>query len=125
MQDRLDAPSLYAQQLRRTVLKGAVVVFITAGYSGKRFIFERCKQLGVRSVVVDGPDSWSEQLVTDGLAEDFVALDFGDADTLFDRLLQTCRQVRTHRIHSLTCCWLLLVATKQCMSWLGLKRFNV
>ena len=93
MQDRLDAPSLQAQQLRRTVLKGAVVVFITAGYSGKRFIFERCKQLGVRSVVVDGPDSWSEQLVADGLAEDFVALDFGDADTLFNRLLQTCRQV--------------------------------
>lgn len=97
LQDRLDAPSLYAQQLRRTVLKGAVVVFITAGYSGKRFIFERCKELGVRSVVIDGPDSWSEQLVVDGLVEDFVALDFGVADTLFERLLETCRQVRSYQ----------------------------
>lgn len=93
LQDRLSTPSLYASQLRRTVLKGAVVVFITAGYSGKRFIFERCKQLGVRSVVIDGHDSWSEQLVADGLIEDFVGLDFSAADTLFDRLLQTCQQV--------------------------------
>lgn len=30
-----------------------------AGYSSKRFIFERAKELGVRSVVIDGPDSWS------------------------------------------------------------------
>jgi hypothetical protein len=93
LQDRLESSSLYAQQLRRTVLKGAVLVFITAGYSGKRFIFERCKQLGVRAVVIDGHDSWSEQLVADGLIEDFFGLDFGDAETLFDRLLQTCHQV--------------------------------
>jgi carnosine synthase len=32
------------------------MVFVTAGYSGKRFIFERAKELGVRSVVLDGPD---------------------------------------------------------------------
>jgi hypothetical protein len=38
------------------VLRGTVVVFVTAGYSGKRFIFERAKELGVRSVVLDGPD---------------------------------------------------------------------
>jgi hypothetical protein len=94
LQERLDAPSLYAQQLRRTVLKDAVIVFITAGYSGKRFVFERCKQLGVRSIVIDGHDSWSEQLVADGLIEDFVGMDFADAEGLFDRLLTTCQQVR-------------------------------
>jgi hypothetical protein len=32
------------------------MVFVTAGYSGKRFIFEKAKELGVRSVVLDGPD---------------------------------------------------------------------
>lgn len=31
-----------------------------AGYSSKRFIFERAKELGVRAVVIDGPDSWSK-----------------------------------------------------------------
>lgn len=29
------------QRARRRALKGAVIAFITAGYSGKRFIFER------------------------------------------------------------------------------------
>ena len=80
--------------LRRSALRGAIVVFITAGYSGKRFIFERCKQLGVRSVIVDGADSWSKGLVDDGLAERFVALDFADTDTLFDRVLEACKMVR-------------------------------
>lgn len=28
--------------------------------AGKRFIFEKAKELGVRSVVIDGPESWSQ-----------------------------------------------------------------
>jgi hypothetical protein len=47
-------------RLRRHVLRGAVIVFVTAGYSSKRFIFEKAKELGVRSVIIDGPDSWSK-----------------------------------------------------------------
>eukprot|EP00892_Ulva_mutabilis_P007810 jgi/Ulvmu1/5400/UM022_0195.1 len=93
--DNMGMPTLQGQKLRRSVLRGAVVVFITAGYSGKRFIFERCAELGVRSVIIDGPESWSQQLVEDGLAEDFIGIDFGDAETLFDRLLDACRQVRS------------------------------
>jgi hypothetical protein len=94
VQDKVDAPTADARRLRRNVLRGAVLVFVTAGYSGKRFIFEQCKKLGVRSVVIDGPDSWSQQLVKDGLADSFVGLDFGDADTLFERLLEECKKVR-------------------------------
>jgi len=40
----------------RTALRGAVVAFITAGYSGKRFVFEKAKELGVRAIILDGPD---------------------------------------------------------------------
>lgn len=43
-------------RLRRGLLKGAVIAFITSGYSGKRFVFETAKDLGVRSIIVDGPD---------------------------------------------------------------------
>lgn len=28
--------------------------------AGKKFIFEKAKELGVRTVVIDGPDSWSQ-----------------------------------------------------------------
>lgn len=52
--------SVEGKRLRRHVLRGAVIVFVAAGYSGKRFIFEKAKELGVRSVIIDGPDSWSK-----------------------------------------------------------------
>lgn len=52
--------SLEGKRLRRNVLRGAVIVYVTAGYSGKKFIFEKAKELGVRSVIIDGPDSWSK-----------------------------------------------------------------
>lgn len=31
-----------------------------SSHPGKRFIFEKAKELGVRSVLIDGPDSWSQ-----------------------------------------------------------------
>ncbi|PNH05740.1 hypothetical protein TSOC_007967 [Tetrabaena socialis] len=54
--DAVSSRTVDGRSLRRQVLKGAVMVFVTAGYSGKRFIFEKAKELGVRSVVLDGPD---------------------------------------------------------------------
>lgn len=34
--------------MRRRVLRGTVLVCIVAGYHGKRFIYERAKELGIR-----------------------------------------------------------------------------
>ncbi len=45
---------------RFQVINGAVMVFVTAGYSGKKFILEKAKQLGVKSIVLDGPDRCGE-----------------------------------------------------------------
>ncbi len=50
------------RKLRRQVLSGAVLVFVTAGYSGKRFIFEKAHQLGVKSVVLDAHDRYAAPL---------------------------------------------------------------
>lgn len=85
--DKVAARTAEGRRLRRQALKGAVVVFVTAGYSGKRFIFERAKELGVRSIVLDGPDSWAQTLVDDGVVERFVPVDFGDADGVLDAAL--------------------------------------
>ena len=41
-------PGAGGQALRRVMLHGATVVFVTPGYEGKRFVFERAKDLGVR-----------------------------------------------------------------------------
>ena len=55
-QSAVTARNALGKKLRRQVISGAVMVFITAGYSGKKFIFDKAKQLGVKSIVVDGPD---------------------------------------------------------------------
>ncbi|EFN59059.1 hypothetical protein CHLNCDRAFT_137776 [Chlorella variabilis] len=92
--DKVNSRSMEGARLRRHVLRGAVLVFITAGYSSKRFIFERAKELGVRSVVIDGPDSWSKHLVEEGQIEKFVGLDMSDGDTVFDRCLDACHKIK-------------------------------
>lgn len=74
-----------------------------------RFIFEKAKELGVRSVVLDGPDSWAQTMATDGIIEEFVGLDFTDADTVFDRCvtaINAIKKVRTAHAteqHSIPC----------------------
>ncbi len=52
--EKVGSRTLEGAKLRRHVLRGAVIVFVTAGYSGKRFVFEKAKELGVRSVIIDG-----------------------------------------------------------------------
>ena len=86
--------SLEGKRLRRHVMRGAVIVFITAGYSGKRFIFEKAKELGVRSVIIDGPDSWSRMMQDEGVIEKFIGLDMSDAETVFDRCLEAMQKVK-------------------------------
>lgn len=105
--DKVTSPTPEGQRLRRNALKGALLVFITAGLpseralnggwfvgsragspgllggsgsctgtgravhchtgrdrpppaAGKRFVFEKAKELGVRVVLIDGPESWSK-----------------------------------------------------------------
>ena len=48
VQEKLRAPTTQGRKLRRTLLKGSVAVIIVAGYEGKRFIYERMKELGIR-----------------------------------------------------------------------------
>ena len=48
MQDKVSSRSVDGLKLRRHLLRGAVVVFVTAGYSGKKFIFERVRTLDSR-----------------------------------------------------------------------------
>mmetsp|Transcript_24803 Transcript_24803/g.63947 ORF Transcript_24803/g.63947 Transcript_24803/m.63947 type:complete len:638 (+) Transcript_24803:91-2004(+) len=86
--DAVTGRTLNGRKLRRKVLAGAVLVFITAGYSGKRFIFEKAHQLGVKSVVLDAPDSWVQVLEKEGKIAKFIPVDFTDAETVFERCMQ-------------------------------------
>eukprot|EP00405_Crypthecodinium_cohnii_P009787 CAMPEP_0206440292 /NCGR_PEP_ID=MMETSP0324_2-20121206/12680_1 /ASSEMBLY_ACC=CAM_ASM_000836 /TAXON_ID=2866 /ORGANISM="Crypthecodinium cohnii, Strain Seligo" /LENGTH=588 /DNA_ID=CAMNT_0053907997 /DNA_START=83 /DNA_END=1850 /DNA_ORIENTATION=- len=78
-EDVLDEASPQAQELRRKLTKGATVVFVSAGYPGKRFIYERAAALGVKSVILDHPDSWSKNLVDEGIIAKFLPVDMSQS----------------------------------------------
>jgi len=65
-----------------TVLNGKSIAFVTAGYPGKRFIYEKAKSLGVDVTIIDSPDSWSKALVDVGIIRHFVGVDFGQPSEL-------------------------------------------
>jgi carnosine synthase len=48
------------------------VVVVGAGYPGKRRLYLRLAELGARLVVVDEPGHWSEALVADGVAAEWL-----------------------------------------------------
>jgi hypothetical protein len=63
------------QRARRDALKGQRVVLVGAGYSGKRFIFEKAKELGVKIVLVDKRTPFVKELLRDGLIDELIETD--------------------------------------------------
>jgi len=59
------------------VIRGKRIAFITSGYAGKRFIYEKARQLGVVSTIIDPPDSWAKALMPEGVIDTFIGIDFG------------------------------------------------
>ena len=54
-------------------------------------------------VIIDGPDSWAKELVTEKIAEKFYGIDFTDESTIFDRCLAKIKEaekVINHDAHS-------------------------
>ena len=61
-------------------LKGKRVVFVSPGYPGKRFIFERAFELGVLSIVLDSPGSWTAELFRQGIVHRVVFVDMSNSN---------------------------------------------
>ena len=59
-------------ELRRSLLRGLRLAIVEPGYHGKRFVYERANELGIDLVLVAEGDSWSRELVDDGVARTFV-----------------------------------------------------
>ena len=81
-------PGQRGQELRRKLLRGSKIVFVTAGYAGKRFILERAHALGVVVIVVDSTESWSHGLVAEGIVDHFIAVDMTDADSIPEQTME-------------------------------------
>mmetsp|Transcript_21632 Transcript_21632/g.37142 ORF Transcript_21632/g.37142 Transcript_21632/m.37142 type:complete len:559 (-) Transcript_21632:62-1738(-) len=59
----LAAMTVSAQDQRRTALKGKRIVIVGAGYIGKKVIFDRAVELGIKIVLVDLPGTWAAPIV--------------------------------------------------------------
>mmetsp|Transcript_110110 Transcript_110110/g.211992 ORF Transcript_110110/g.211992 Transcript_110110/m.211992 type:complete len:634 (+) Transcript_110110:75-1976(+) len=68
-----------AQALRRKLCHGATMVFVCSGLRGKRFVLEKAAELGIKSVVLDQPDSWSRELVAEGIIAKFLPVDMSQS----------------------------------------------
>lgn len=65
----------------RTSPEGAIVVVVGAGYAGKRRVYVRLAELGVRTIIVEEPGHWSESLVSEGIIDEWLpVLVVGNAD---------------------------------------------
>jgi len=83
-----------ATNLRRKLARGSTVVFVTAGYQGKRFTFERAAALGIKSVLIDDPDSWAKNLQSEGIIAKFIPVDMSrSADEIFADCLARIREL--------------------------------
>lgn len=90
----LDQATPEVQLLRRTLCKGATVVFVSAGLKSKKFIYERAAELGVRSIIVDHPDSWSKEMVGEGIISQFLAVDMSQSsEDVYKQTVQQLQQV--------------------------------
>jgi carnosine synthase len=77
---------------RPTSLAGATLAVISAGYPGKRRVYERLHDRGARLVIVDEPGHWSQGLVREGLAVEWLeAAVTGDPDTDAQAVLEALR----------------------------------
>ncbi len=45
------------------------------------------------NLIFTGPDSWSQTLVTEGIAEKFIGIDFTDGETVFERCVEAIQKV--------------------------------
>jgi biotin carboxylase len=75
----LTARGADGQRLRQELLRNSIIVFFTAGYEGKRFVYEKAHELGVRTVLIDSPTSWSAKLVEEGIVKKFIPVDMSQS----------------------------------------------
>ncbi|KAF4707953.1 Carnosine synthase 1, partial [Perkinsus olseni] len=88
----LTADSSQGQTLRESLLAGTCIIFFNAGYQGKRFIYEKAHELGVKAVIIDSPCSWAAGLASEGVISHFIGLDMSqDADAIFEASIEALR----------------------------------
>ncbi len=73
-------------------LEGKRLLVILGSYRSKRHIYERARELGVRLVVLDGPEHWVRECTgPSGLVERHLTVDLGPLDSFVERAIEGIR----------------------------------
>jgi len=104
--ESLDLSEEYKQSLRtagevidyqrRELLRGKRFLFVMGSYLGKRHMYERAREMGVNSVVLDGPGHWTKESVQEGLFEHFIEVDLSPTDTVAERAFEAIKATGLH-----------------------------
>lgn len=86
--ERLHEASKESQALRRKLMRGSSILIVQGGYVGKRFIYDRLKELGCSITIMDGPESAWRTMADEGVIDDFIELDFSNHETVFARAME-------------------------------------
>jgi len=86
---RMSTPTAETQRL--ALLHGRRILIVMGSYPGKRPMYERARELGIKLVVLDGPGHWTQAAVQEGLFETFIEVDLQPQTTLAERALQAAQ----------------------------------
>ncbi|HEX6386699.1 MAG TPA: ATP-grasp domain-containing protein, partial [Anaerolineae bacterium] len=78
------------------LLQDKRILFVMGSYPGKRPMYERARELGLKLVVLDGPGHWTQAAVQEGLFEQFIEVDLHPHHSLADRAYQAIQASGLH-----------------------------
>jgi biotin carboxylase len=87
-------PATEEQLWRQQSVAGSVIVFVSAGYEGKRFVYEIAHQMELSTVIIDEPDSWTSHLTDEGVIEKFIPMIIDDSDESFHSCVKAITEVK-------------------------------
>ncbi|UPT73414.1 MAG: ATP-grasp domain-containing protein [Elusimicrobiota bacterium] len=95
------------QRARRDALEGKRILLVGSGYAGKRPIFVRAKELGVKVVLAGPKDAFVKSLIKDGLVDEFIEADNTKVPearaAIADKLLRSAR--KNGKLDGITTFW--------------------
>lgn len=125
MQELLASLSNEVEARRLELLRGRRILIVMGFYEGKLSMYQRARELGVKLVMLDGPDHWTKEYVDTGLFESFIEVDLNEDQSRLERVLSAIRASGLHFDGVATFCEFATTLTAQIAAALHLPGHRV
>lgn len=96
VKQELRASGASVDRQRLELLSEKRFLIVMGSYPGKRPMYERARELGVKMVVLDGPGHWARDAVSEGLFEQFIEVDLSPTETVAERAFSAIQETGLH-----------------------------